>query len=289
MIVAVPGIGHSAMTTSGDEVPGSPIKEEPRSGVWIRLPAAWRYAAAGILLGLGAPGGALLLRILQTGTGTAAELRAHAFFYLYELIGTCTVFGAAGYLAGRRADRLRQGLDRYQSLSQHDDLTRLLNARAFREHYGRAIEHARKFGESISLLLLDIDSLKEINDRGGHLTGNDALLLVAGVLAESKRAGDLACRWGGDEFAILMPGADSAAAARLAQTILDRLRSRRVRGAGAEQRVSVTIGVATGSRAAASNDLFEIADRALYEGKRLGRDRFRLESGSEPPPGNRLS
>ncbi len=59
--------------------------------MWTRLPAAWRYAAAGILLGLGAPGGALLLRILQTGTGTAAELRAHAFFYLYELIGTCTV------------------------------------------------------------------------------------------------------------------------------------------------------------------------------------------------------
>ncbi len=172
--------------------------------------------------------------------------------------------------------------DQYRSLSQHDDLTRLLNARAFREHYNRAMGHARKFGEPISLLLLDIDSLKEINDRGGHATGNDALLLVASVLEESKRVGDLACRWGGDEFAILMPGADAVAAVRLARTILDRLRVGRVRSAGGDQRVSVTIGVATGPRAEPPEDLFELADQALYEGKRLGRDQLRLASGSEP-------
>jgi diguanylate cyclase (GGDEF)-like protein len=177
---------------------------------------------------------------------------------------------------GRRADVLRKGRDRYLTLAEHDDLTQLLNARAFRERYDRAIEHARKFGEPISLLLADVDSLKEINDRGGHSAGNEALRQVARVLEQSKRAGDLACRWGGDEFAILMPGADSTAAVRLAQTILDHLRAEQALAAGSKRNVSITIGVAAATGSSPSQNLFELADGALYEGKRRGRGQFQI-------------
>jgi diguanylate cyclase (GGDEF)-like protein len=242
---------------------------------WV-MPAAWRYAAVGLLLGVGAPAGALLLRVAVAGLDAAAEMKDHAFFYLYGLIATCIIFGVAGYFVGRRADVLREGRDRYLTLAEHDDLTRLLNARAFRERYDRAIEHARKFGEPISLLLADVDSLKEINDRGGHSAGNEALRQVARVLEASKRAGDLACRWGGDEFAVLMPGADSTAAVRLAQTILDHLRAEQTPAAGSKQDVSITIGVAAATGPSPSQNLFELADRALYEGKRRGRGQFHI-------------
>lgn len=247
------------------------------NSLFAMMPAAWRYAAAGLLLGVGAPAGALLLRVASVRLDAAAELKDHMFFYLYGFIGTCVVLGVAGYLVGRRADLLREGRDRYLTLAEHDDLTQLLNARAFRERYDRAIEHALKFGEPISLLLADVDSLKEINDREGHSAGNEALRRVARVLEASKRAGDLACRWGGDEFAVLMPGADSTAAVRLAQTILDHLRAEQTPAAGSRQNVSITIGVAAATNPSPSQNLFELADRALYEGKRRGRGQFHID------------
>jgi len=194
------------------------------------------------------------------------------FFYQYELLGSCLVFGSAGFLVGRRADLLRRGRDRYRDLSERDSLTGLANARTFLGRYRRAVEHAARFREPISLLVIDVDRLKSINDSLGHAFGTAALLHVARVLAECKRDDDMAARWGGDEFALLMPGADAAAAQRQAEAILERLR-REPLSHGADRRaVSVTIGVATGAGATDEN-LFESADRALYEGKRAGRDR----------------
>lgn len=233
---------------------------------------AWRYAFLGALLGVGAPAGALALRLLGGVADPLAELRTNVFFYQYELLGSCLVFGSAGFLVGRRADLLRRGRDRYRDLSERDSLTGLANARTFLGRYRRAVEHAARFREPISLLVIDVDRLKSINDTFGHAFGSAALLHVARVLAECKRDDDMAARWGGDEFALLMPGADAAAAQRQAEAILERLR-REPLSHGADRRsVSVTIGVATGAGAIDEN-LFESADRALYEGKRAGRDR----------------
>src|SRR5215470_11757807 len=167
---------------------------------------ALRYTLGGALLGLGAPAGALLIRVFG-GETMAAELRAHSFFYVYQLIGTCFVFSVVGFLAGRRADRFRRGRDLYRELSEHDPLTHLANTRAFWGRYDRAVEHARRFGEPLSLLLLDIDGLKAINDELGHAFGSAALEHVGRILEGTKRAEDTAARWGGDEFAVLMLGA----------------------------------------------------------------------------------
>lgn len=254
------------------ELPKDPIGPPPPPAAPPRIPFAWRYGFLGAVLGVGAPAGALALRLLAGVGDPLAELRANAFFYQYDLLGSCLVFGAAGFLVGRRADLLRRGRDRYRDLSERDPLTSLANARTFLLRYGRAVEHAARFREPISLLVIDVDRLKSINDDLGHAFGTAALLHVARVLAQSKRDDDMAARWGGDEFALLMPGADAAAAERQAEAILVRLR-REPLSHGADRRaVSVTIGIATGA-GAPGEDLFESADRALYEGKRAGRDR----------------
>ena len=232
-----------------------------------------RYALLGALLGIGAPGGALLLRLAAGAPAARDELTANAFFYLYELVGTCLVFGAAGYSVGRRADRLRAVRDRYRALSEHDSLTGLVNARSFFDHYRRAVEHARRFREPLSLLLIDVDRLKALNDSLGHAFGSAALLHIAGVLADSKREDDMAARWGGDEFALLMPGADGVAARRQAEAIIDRLRRSPLTHRGDHTEVTVTIGIASSQAGQPEGDLFERADRALYEGKKSGRAR----------------
>ena len=248
---------------------------EPRSGPDPagRGSLAVRYAFVGAALGLGGPAGALILRVLA-GAHAAADLRSHSFFYLYQLFGTCVVFAAAGVYAGRRADRLRKGRDRYQRLSELDPLTRLANAETFRRHYDRSVEQAARSGETLSLLMIDVDRLKGLNDELGHSFGSAALRHVAAILEESKRAGDLVARWGGDEFALLMPGTAAKTAARRAESILERLRKFPVRVDGRERTVSATIGVAT-APGSPEESLFEAADRALFAGKRSGRGQVR--------------
>jgi diguanylate cyclase (GGDEF)-like protein len=229
---------------------------------------------------MGAPAGALLLRTALGAGPTGRELSANAFFYLYELVGSCLVFGVAGWLVGRRADRLRLAGDRYRELSEHDPLTGLANARVFFARYRRAVEHARRFREPLSLLLIDVDRLKEANDTFGHAFGSAVLLHVAETVSRAKREDDMAARWGGDEFALLMPGAEGRSARERAEAIEGALRRAPLRHGERVAPVSVTIGVATrtGDFAPEEPDLFESADAALYEGKRVGRGQVR-ESG----------
>ena len=231
---------------------------------------------AGVALGIGAPAGALLLRLAAASVDLPREWEEHAFFYIYTLVGTCTVFGLAGFYVGRRADRLRLSRDRFHLLAERDDLTHLANARAFRNRYRRAIEHAAAYREPISLLMVDVDGLKGINDRWGHSFGSAALQHIARILEESKREDDLTARWGGDEFAVLMPGADSFAARRVAQNVLEQLHRRPSRCGEQEFSFTVSIGIATRTSPSPRDDLFRLADRALYESKRAGRDQAKV-------------
>jgi diguanylate cyclase (GGDEF)-like protein len=232
------------------------------------------YAAIGVLLGIAAPLGALALRIAG-GASIGNELAANRFFYVYELIGTCLVFGAAGFVVGRRADRLRTGRDLYRLLAERDPLTGLVNSRVFFERFRRAADHARRFREPLSLLVIDVDRLKALNDRFGHASGSAALVRVGRVLSETKREDDMASRWGGDEFALLMPGASRNAARRQAEAILERLRDEDREGDTNLRELSVTIGTATSADGQSSEALFERADRALLDGKRAGRGQVR--------------
>ena len=188
----------------------------------VRSPR-FAYPVAGLLLGFTAPLGAFLIRVMLSPgvlSDPVNELKTHGFFYLYQLIGTCLVFGVAGWAAGARTERLEQAETFYQTLAEHDALTGLYNERAFRDRYSRAIERCSRTGQPLSLLLIDVDHLKRINDKYGHRTGNKALIHVANALRGAKRATDSAARWGGDEFAILLEGADAQATQRVAEGVI---------------------------------------------------------------------
>jgi len=230
------------------------------------------YSLIGLVLGIAAPIGALMIRVIVLHVAIGPDIAANRFFYLYQLIGSCVVFVVAGWIAGLRAEQLRDAESFYHALSEHDALTGLYNARAFRNRYGRLLERAARTGAPVSLLLIDVDHLKQVNDRHGHTTGNKVLMHVATALREAKRAEDSAARWGGDEFAILLEGADPASAMRVAENVLARVNAKPVaftRGLT----VTVTIGACTATHVSAETDLFTSADRALYTAKREGRNR----------------
>ncbi len=237
------------------------------------------YPLIGLFLGLCAPLGAFLIRLAASQVVRDApfgEIANNRFFYGYQLIGTSIVFAIAGWVAGARAEKLEEAESFYQTLAEHDALTGLFNERAFRDRYSRALERCSRTTQPLSLLLIDVDQLKRINDKHGHRTGNKALIHVANALRDAKRATDSAARWGGDEFAILLEGADASATRRVAESVLTRVRDKPVAFTRGQLIASVSIGAASTATPNADLDLFAVADRALYEAKRAGRNRLQF-------------
>lgn len=151
---------------------------------------------------------------------------------------------------------------RYQAT--HDALTGLANYREFMDTLEREVHRAERSNHSFALLLLDLDDLKGINDRYGHLAGNRALKRLSGVIKEQCRATDLAARCGGDEFAVVLIDADPGMANRIKQRIQRALRDGRERPA---LNVSIGVGIYPEDGRTAS-ELLESADRLLYKRKK---------------------
>jgi len=234
------------------------------------------------MLALGSPAGLLLLRLLldETLSPTRAltELARDPVTYAYLTVSTTVAFGTFGFLLGRAADRLRRS-------SETDPLTHLWNRRRFQEQLELELHRARRYGSLLSLLLVDVDRLKEINDSGGHEAGDAALRQVAQALSQSSRKADVAARWGGDEFVLLAPGVDAAAA----RTLAERIRTTLAGLAGSPARPpTLSIGVADTKIAGAddSRQLIAAADQALYAAKAAGRNRS-VVSTMPPPPDRR--
>jgi diguanylate cyclase (GGDEF)-like protein len=166
--------------------------------------------------------------------------------------------------------RLDDQVDGLRSLADTDPLSGLLNHGAFGAALERTLDGFHATGRGATLLLLDIDHFKSVNDRFGHQEGDRMLRLVSDLLTEHKRRDDLLGRVGGEEFALLLPDADPAAARRVA----DRIREA-VRAATGSTPASLTlsVGIAALSPAVASSHaLLHAADRALYVAKDRGRD-----------------
>jgi diguanylate cyclase (GGDEF)-like protein len=240
-----------------------------------QLPRYVLYAAWGALLSLGAPVGLLLIRLSSyrgvSPTRIGAELAADVLTYAYISLSTATVFTLFGYALGRQADRLAQ-------LSITDALTGLHNARALQEQLRREVIRSARYRQPLSLLLIDLDGLKAINDRLGHDAGDRALRHVAVIIQSQLRLSDLGARWGGDEFALLAPNTGAMAAAALAE---------RVRSLVANDPagrfvppVTISIGIATFDPDQEVRvdpvTLMQTADSALYEAKRMGRNRLAI-------------
>ncbi len=160
-----------------------------------------------------------------------------------------------------------------------DGLTGISNRRQCEEALTSEISRADRLGTPLTLVLADLDDFKAINDLHGHATGDDVLREFAAVLRATVRDSDLAGRWGGEEFMLLLPGADAVGGAQLADRVRTSLMERSFVGQeGAAVSVTCSFGVAQHSPGLDERDLFAAADRALYRAKREGKNRVELDN-----------
>jgi diguanylate cyclase (GGDEF)-like protein len=160
-----------------------------------------------------------------------------------------------------------------------DHRTGLLHAVAWQEQARVELDRVRQEGGRLAVLMIDLDWFKRINDTHGHLVGDDILLKVAGVLSKSVRRGDAVGRYGGEEFAILLPGVDEREAHTVAERIRSRIRALEVTDHGGQPvLLTATIGGAVWPDVDESSieGLLRAADAALYAGKAAGRNRVAL-------------
>lgn len=182
--------------------------------------------------------------------------------------------GLARTMANEAAMALENAMlyERTRALADRDPLTGCFNHRYFHERLGEELLRAARGRRTVSVLMLDLDEFKRINDTFGHLFGDRVLAWTAETLRSSLRDSDVAGRYGGDEFAVILPEADGAAAGAVADRILATFRTETFReGSRGPVPVAVSIGIATypadGMTAA---DLIAAADAALYDMKRTG-------------------
>ncbi len=162
------------------------------------------------------------------------------------------------------------------NLADTDDLTGIWNKRYFRRYLPQEIERARTFNIPLALLLFDIDEFKQINDNFGHVIGDVVLSELCGVVRETLRPTDILARFGGDEFAIILPHTDAMGAIAVAERVLRRVRALTIPTdeEGAIQ-CSISMGIAEFSHDDNSaNDLIRRADERLYLSKRQGKNRY---------------
>ncbi len=160
---------------------------------------------------------------------------------------------------------------RLERLARTDELTGLANRREFEAGYERAVARYKRQKSPFALVLLDIDSFKQINDKLGHLTGDSVIVEVAGTVRSSTRASDLPARWGGDEFVILLEGGLQEAHTA-AERIRETLRTRKLPAELQGHQVTVSCGIAQYEEDDSLDTTISRADKALYVAKTKGRD-----------------
>lgn len=172
-------------------------------------------------------------------------------------------------------DNLVRAKNQLEKLAMVDSLTGLMNRRAIYKFTRGELERARRIADPISLIFLDIDKFKKINDTYGHLIGDEALKLIAQIISERSRTYDGVGRWAGDEFLVVMPGAKPDDAHKAAQRILDGLASTPLVLPNSEQiQLRASAGVATLQKMTNAptllDTLIQAADEALYRSKSSG-------------------
>lgn len=185
-------------------------------------------------------------------------------------------------MAHQEIQQQREKVDALAAESRTDTLTGLANRRSFDEDLGRRLDQWRRHKVPVSLLLVDIDRFKQVNDHYGHPVGDAALKWVAGMHAGALRQMDLAARYGGEEFGLILPGTKLSDAANVAERLRATIAAKQFQEGEHEFPVTVSIGVAVTLAGDTPAAILKRADEALYAAKQNGRNRAYLHNGSEP-------
>jgi diguanylate cyclase len=202
--------------------------------------------------------------LVKVDPGALAALRY--FNIAFYLLSLGVIVAAHGQTVGRAERRLN-------ALASTDTLTGLLNRRRMADQMHKELLQARSSHRPLSVLLLDIDNFKSINDQFGHGRGDQVIIATGEILRANVRQQDLIARWGGEEFLILQPGADVAAARETAERVRQAIFGYLVRHELDGAPVTVTIGVATLLDGETLEEIIHRADESLYAGKNGGRNR----------------
>jgi diguanylate cyclase (GGDEF)-like protein len=240
-------------------------------------------------------------------TGEASRGTAHALAQALTRAGDPTIVGvmAVGrtegwgfsseqrevlrYLVGQVAVSI-ENIGLHELVSEQavtDDLTGLANKRGFQDWIETEFARAERFSHELSLLMLDIDNFKQVNDTHGHLQGDEVLRTIGRILQRESRGIDEPARYGGEEFAVGLPETDPVGAAEVAERIRARIEETEIPmvSGGGSMRITASLGIATMPRAADEiTRLVGAADEALYRAKRAGKNRVEIAADTASPP-----
>jgi diguanylate cyclase (GGDEF)-like protein len=169
---------------------------------------------------------------------------------------------------------LRQALEALSRLVRTDPLTGLANYRYFVMSLEQEIERTQRSGQPTSLIMLDIDFFKKVNDSWGHEVGNQALIHISKQISETVRKLDIACRYGGEEFAIILPNTNLAASIPVANRIRQQIADSPLRVEDKQHKLTASLGIDTflPGQNSTPDELVQRADHYLYQAKQQGRN-----------------
>jgi diguanylate cyclase len=228
----------------------------------------------------------LVAACVAVSAATGFEVRTYT--NMVQIIGSLPLLMlyplVVGLTAYRLARKLRQQNQLLSEMSRTDGLSGLLNRRYWEEAVAAEFERCERGGRRSSLLMLDIDRFKSINDRHGHPAGDEVIRTVADILRASLREDDVPGRYGGEEFGVLLPDTAAAGAEVIAERIRKRIEASELSKSGL--RATVSIGIAElEAQDMAYTGAISRADRALYAAKARGRNRsVRFEPAFSPGP-----
>lgn len=277
-----------------------------------QLSEANKYTIYGAIFGISFPIGSIFFLYVMHELGNASTLlemvaRAHGNHLLYVIDTAPFFLGLFARLAGIRQDRihrfmtslelqvaqktesLRMALDEAHKanemiahMADHDPLTGLLNRRHFQRALEGWIEYAIRYNRKGTLLFIDVDKFKEVNDRFGHSAGDQYLTAVAALLTKTLRSTDILARWGGDEFAAFLPETAGLEAHNVGNKLLAAFAKTPFYFGEVPLQLSASIGLAfVPEHTRDANELIMSADAAMYEAKKAGRGCWRLYAASD--------